>query len=944
MISKQLIEQANADLVGVIERYGVKLQKKGSEYLGLCPFHGEKSPSFTVKPNDGFYHCFGCGASGDAIGFVREFEGLDFTDAVSKISGNLPVDFDAKKSRESNKISQDGEWVPVDVVPDNAPQPPSNKWIVAPSGVAIPSKFKSFTGSGGDTLVLHDVANRYAYYNADGLLAGYTVRFDCAWGGKEVIPQTWCVNTQTGVSQWKWLSFKKPRPLYGLEKLLKHPKAQVILVEGEKATDKAQSLYEEAGVTRDRLIILSWAGGGKAVKHTDWSPLSGRTVGFWPDADKQNYPTNHVKAGQLVPYLEQPGVACMLDVAARIKNPAKLQIFTPPEDVPNGWDLADEFPAGFNLMAHTKSASSSIPDFIKKHTVVVIEPPPPPPPVVVASEDDIDGDDAHSDDLVANTHFTVLGYDGDHYFFFHHGKKQILRRTKGDFTEVGLIELAPINWWEENFPAKEKFNKTAAINWLFWLANSRGIYDSTRVRGRGAWVDKGRIVYHHGKQLSVDGVPCEITKIKSAYVYTLGHNLPKPRTPMTNEEGRHLIKVASLARWSMPGSAALLAGWVMLSPICGALTWRPHIWLTGGAGSGKTTLQIKYCGGITKGISIRANGNSTEAGIRQELRCDARPVLVDEFESNNEREKQRVENVISLIRQTSTETQAQTFKGTVSGTGMNFDVRSMFCLASINTNLPTKADVDRLSILTLRPALVGEEDNWFQLEAELNKIDEDAELPGRLLARCLTLMPVILGSIKVFRRVAASKFKRQRDGDQYGTLLAGCWCLTKDKIPTDAEAMALIDFYNWSEHREESGNDEAMRALEAILSAKLRVAAGSVHGEWSVYELIRELSPMHRRDLVSPEIADATLKRHGIRVERDVGQVWFGTTVTPLLTLVQKMPFVTDLRGQLLRVEGAIRLEKSKKFNGSDSRVVAIPLSPILAAEKTGDPDEDIPF
>src|SRR5438477_12551457 len=57
------------DIVDVISRY-VQLKKGGANYLGLCPFHNEKTPSFTVSPAKQFYHCFGCGAHGNAIGFL----------------------------------------------------------------------------------------------------------------------------------------------------------------------------------------------------------------------------------------------------------------------------------------------------------------------------------------------------------------------------------------------------------------------------------------------------------------------------------------------------------------------------------------------------------------------------------------------------------------------------------------------------------------------------------------------------------------------------------------------------------------------------------------------------------------------------------------------------------------------------------------------------------
>ena len=64
----------------------VKLVRKGRRFSGLCPFHSEKTPSFSVVDDDGFYHCFGCGAHGDAISFLREMDGLDFMEAVERLS------------------------------------------------------------------------------------------------------------------------------------------------------------------------------------------------------------------------------------------------------------------------------------------------------------------------------------------------------------------------------------------------------------------------------------------------------------------------------------------------------------------------------------------------------------------------------------------------------------------------------------------------------------------------------------------------------------------------------------------------------------------------------------------------------------------------------------------------------------------------------------------
>lgn len=555
-------------------------------------------------------------------------------------------------------------------------------------------------------------------------------------------------------------------------------------------------------------------------------------------------------------------------------------------------------------------------------------------------------DDEFEDELVKNAYFTILGYDGATYYLFHHEKRQVIDITKSDLSDVGLIELAPINWWEEHFPgAKEGMDKKAAANWLFRTANSRGIYDPTRVRGRGAWKDKDRYVFHHGDRLTVDGKPTDITKIASAYVYPMGRKMPDPEEMMlTAEEGRHLLEVAKMVRWSQPASAALMAGWTMLAPICGALKWRPHIWLTGAAGSGKSTIQRAFCCALTAGINVYAQGNSTEPGIRQTLRADALPVLLDEAESNNEAEVKRVESILAMIRQSSSESQAKTLKGTISGSSMNFNIRSMFCLASVNTNLDKKADVDRLTKLVIRsPATDGSgEEHWRKLEDELHRIEGDETISARLLARALILMPIIHQNVTVFGRAAAKFFGSQREGDQFGTMIAGAWSLTNDTVATEEQAKAMIESFTWKEHVEDHDQNDAQIALEAVLSAKIRMGAA---GDLSVHELIRETTTLHGNGIVGAKEADAALRRHGIRVELKTNQLLFGTSVSNLKKLVERSSFVTDLRGQLLRLPDATRYQdKAMRFNGLNSKCVSIVLGTLLDDSNDGYEDDGSPL
>ncbi|MBF8177615.1 DNA primase [Herminiimonas contaminans] len=90
MIPQSFIQDLlnRVDIVDVVGRY-VQLKKGGANFMGLCPFHNEKSPSFTVSPTKQFYHCFGCGAHGTAIGFLIEYSGMGFVEAVKDLAQNV---------------------------------------------------------------------------------------------------------------------------------------------------------------------------------------------------------------------------------------------------------------------------------------------------------------------------------------------------------------------------------------------------------------------------------------------------------------------------------------------------------------------------------------------------------------------------------------------------------------------------------------------------------------------------------------------------------------------------------------------------------------------------------------------------------------------------------------------------------------------------------------
>lgn len=113
MIPQSFIQDllARVDIVDVIERY-LPLKKAGANYFACCPFHGEKSASFSVSPSKQFYHCFGCGVHGSAVGFLMEYSGLSFVEAVKELA------------------QQVGMQVPDDGKPGQAQQHPAHDKLV----------------------------------------------------------------------------------------------------------------------------------------------------------------------------------------------------------------------------------------------------------------------------------------------------------------------------------------------------------------------------------------------------------------------------------------------------------------------------------------------------------------------------------------------------------------------------------------------------------------------------------------------------------------------------------------------------------------------------------------------------------------------------------------------------------------------------------------------
>jgi putative DNA primase/helicase len=317
--------------------------------------------------------------------------------------------------------------------------------------------------------------------------------------------------------------------------------------------------------------------------------------------------------------------------------------------------------------------------------------------------------------------------------------------------------------------------------------------------------------------------------------------------------------------------------------------------------------------------------------MRQKLRTDALPIILEESEQNEEKDKIRIQHVLSLIRQSSTESNARVYKGTMGGQSMEFLIRSMFCLASIQVGIKHQADVERITVLALRPKRdqsPNEFEKWKLLENELYEvIEKNPTLGPKLMRRAMVMLPIIRENVEVFSSAAARTFGTARQGDQYGALLAGYWSLVNSSIATEADAYGLIKAYSWEEHRDTADADESLLALSALMGNRLRAPKGN---EFTVHELTAAAAGQPVPGVEIDKIdADIILRRYGMIVKDNY--IFLSNSSVELHEIMAHTNFATDWRGVLLRIKDADRNEnKGIRFNGVISKCIRVPLDQVL--------------
>jgi putative DNA primase/helicase len=706
----------------------------------------------------------------------------------------------------------------------------------------------------------------FVYRDRAGRLLRYVVRNDA---DKWIRPLTY--GLYKGKPGWELRGPNDPKSLYGLERLDGRP---VLLQEGEKKTDAVAPLLPG-------YACLSLTGGTGQAGHNDLTTLAGMAVLYCPDNDEPG----RKAAVAIIEKLVALGCTVLL-----------VDVFS--HGFKDKWDLG-------NAVEDEHWPAEKLEAFVRENAR-----PFDPCPGDIEQEDDDPGEEwLERKDQADTWWIRPLGHIHGVMYYLARRSWTVFALGHDQHTKMKLIGMAPMEYWyQTRFGAGGKIKWDEAADDLIRQCENQGTYKIDTVRGRGAWLDNGRTVLHLGDMLLVDGVPQGLDLEGSRHVYERREAISQAfGTPLKSSEAIQLYHLIEGLKWEEDINKKLMAGWIVCALVCGALDWRPHAWITGGSGAGKTTLIQDIVEPVLGGLVCQRSSTSTEAGIRQGLDGDALAVLFDEAEAESVHDRHRMQGVLDLGRQSSKEGSAPIVKGTQTQTGAkSYTVRSCFLFSSINISMNKLADESRITVLGLKTTAKGDKVAMAHYAALRLRITDTLTVDFRagLLARIVSLLPKIKANALTFARAAAEELGSNRAGDQVGAMLAGYYALTSSRELTLDEARKIVSDLVLDNANSADAERDEQRLVNFLFQQTVTVKMGGSPYERTIGRLVRAAAG--NPDDLSETLANEVLLSKGIKFDKAAGGVWIANQHASLADWLKDTPWATNWNRALKRLDGAV--------------------------------------
>lgn len=507
--------------------------------------------------------------------------------------------------------------------------------------------------------------------------------------------------------------------------------------------------------------------------------------------------------------------------------------------------------------------------------------------------------------------FTALGFLENRYFYYSFLLQKIVSLSPVEHRKENLFALAPYNYWVGIYGDKKE-SWTLATDAMIQTCAAEGLFNPQNVIGRGIWIIDGKAVTHYGDEVLIDGqryVPKKIPReVAGKKVFEAGEPLQLGK-PDASADFTQIESILSELSFQTPDAALLISGWVVCGMAAGALHWRPHLWVTGKAGSGKSAV-INTVKRLLGNCGEHYTGETTEAGIRQDLKHDCRPVTYDEAEPKTHQAQMALQKVLNLFRQASSDETAKIAKGTVSGKGINFRIRSCIMMGSCNALLTEEPDKTRFFVAEMAKPM--EKKKYLKWEFKMHNVFNkgfQAALHTRISENIITLA----ANAKTFASVLAERFQNNRAGDQYGVLMAGAYLLTSTDLITAAIASDWIKDIKFppDEIITDDQSDEVELwhyMLERMILFKKQSGDKILNMDRPLAEMIDAAAMNHTPQNYTYMDADKALSDKGMKVVKEEGIQYLAvsTNHSGIADLINRSRFAgLDWSPILRRIKGA---------------------------------------
>ncbi|SFI60405.1 hypothetical protein [Albimonas pacifica] len=522
----------------------------------------------------------------------------------------------------------------------------------------------------------------------------------------------------------------------------------------------------------------------------------------------------------------------------------------------------------------------------------------------------------------------VRKHDRDTILHIFGGREDVLRQHYKRTTKGGDVVIG----WDQA--------KAAAA--MQRAAAEQGIWNPLqRLRGLGAWLDgDGGVILHCGDAILHRGEwrdPGEI----DGYVYPSDARIPRPLAPDAKTEGAAGKLMAYLESWRWQRGeldAILLLGWMGCAMFGGALRWRPLVWLTGDAGTGKSTLQ-DLIGHVLGGEgALLQSSDATAPSLWQTLGCKSLPVALDEVEPDVDA-RSKLTAIIKFARQAASG--GLVMRGGADHKGQEFRARSCFLLSSILRPAMLDQDLSRMALLELDQLGRG-------AKSPVIRPDEMRRIGQALRTRILLRWGDWGETLELYRAALAGKGHSARGADQFGTLLAMADLCLRDTVPTPAWCETWAE--KLAAHVITDQVDQArdwQRLAGHLLTQQLDPWRKGVR--YSVASLCMAAADIGtfkdgRAPSIEPQEANGILRDSGLLVEGRgfEARLLVANRHAQLSKLLENSiwwapPGQTGVWMQSLRRVPGAEASAGRRFGGFNVRCISVPLPTLLELQPEGD-------